>query len=253
MTTAVNAKIEELQKKIEDAEAKIKQVEAALGGRVGDAGDYAGYAEMDFEKKHPALEKRLSELESRLKDLRGKKVLVSHPPSPSGSETQRSWQSFVACMMLKPLLGAPAKVSVLFQNKSTCEDIMLVISPARVIVERQVENKPCNIKVEFGGVSLALTGGCSELFETDETERPQVMVLGRDKASEHAITRWGETMNMQLFFVRDGMIYEARDRQLNGAMISAFYFMDKHANVTAFHQWDSNTGIFRLLWKWKTT
>mmetsp|Transcript_19344 Transcript_19344/g.62152 ORF Transcript_19344/g.62152 Transcript_19344/m.62152 type:complete len:143 (-) Transcript_19344:45-473(-) len=73
MTTDVNAKIEELEKEEKGLKLEIEQVKAALGGRVDDAGDYAGYARLPFEERKPFLEKRLSELTAYLMNLREEK------------------------------------------------------------------------------------------------------------------------------------------------------------------------------------
>jgi len=145
----------------------------------------------------------------------------------------------------KPIRG-PAVVSVLFYNKSKCEEVMLVLSATRSIVKRKVNDDPNAYDIKFGNFSLQITGGHREEFETVEAERPQVLFPGKDQdEGEHGIARWNETMNLQPYFIRDGKIYAARDKQLNGSTVSAFFFKDKHARMTKFHHEDPTTGVWR--------
>mmetsp|Transcript_19353 Transcript_19353/g.62173 ORF Transcript_19353/g.62173 Transcript_19353/m.62173 type:complete len:109 (-) Transcript_19353:315-641(-) len=82
MAMATDNEIAALKEEIKDANLKIKQAEEALGGNADGAGNYAEYAKLAFAERKPFLEKRLSELESRLKDLRKKEnVLLAFDPA----------------------------------------------------------------------------------------------------------------------------------------------------------------------------
>ena len=82
----VEADNDEDKVKIAKVEAEIEEVKAALAGRSDDAGDYANYVSMDFEKREEKLMPRISELQAE------KNILLTRDQSSAKQRVELSEQ-----------------------------------------------------------------------------------------------------------------------------------------------------------------